>query len=105
MSDSEATAAEGPEVAPNSQDASSASTPDGSTPTTPDIATDVAPTRKARRRPDTKTSAEAEQTSKVEQQPPKVLMRKSFSHTQFILDTSRNYGKHIIYLQFESLFF
>ncbi|XP_026228837.1 protein FAM114A2 [Anabas testudineus] len=79
MSDSEATAAEGPEVAPNSQDASSASTPDGSTPTTPDIATDVAPTRKARRRPDTKTSAEAEQTSKVEQQPPKTSSESTVS--------------------------
>lgn len=89
MSDSEATAAEGLEVAPNSQDASPTSTPDSSSPTTPDIATDVAPTRKARRRPDTKTAAEVEETPKVEQQPAKVLMRKSL----FMLDKTTNYGK------------
>ncbi|KAF3705542.1 Protein FAM114A2 [Channa argus] len=67
MSDSEATAAEGPDVAPKVQDASPASTPDSSLPTTPDIATDVAPTRKARRRPDPKPAAEDEMTPVVEQ--------------------------------------
>ncbi|XP_031163875.1 protein FAM114A2 isoform X2 [Sander lucioperca] len=71
MSDSEATAAEGPEVAPESQDASPTETPDSSSPTTPDISTDVAPTRKARRRPDVTPAAEAEETPKVEEKPAK----------------------------------
>lgn len=82
MSDCETTAAESSDVAPECQDASAASTPSRSTPTTPDIATDVAPTRKARRRPDTETAAKVEKTLKVEQQPEKVLLRKSL----FILD-------------------
>ncbi|XP_040006180.1 protein FAM114A2 [Xiphias gladius] len=71
MSDSEATAAEGPEVAPEIQDAPPAETPDSSSSTTPDISTDVAPTRKARRRPDSKSEAKVEETPKVEKQPPK----------------------------------
>ncbi|XP_070773330.1 protein FAM114A2 [Enoplosus armatus] len=65
MSDSEATAADGPEVAPDFQDASPAETPDRSSQTTPDVSTDVAPTRKARRKP----AAEAEEMPKEEEQP------------------------------------
>uniref|UniRef100_A0A3Q3K477 Family with sequence similarity 114 member A2 n=1 Tax=Monopterus albus TaxID=43700 RepID=A0A3Q3K477_MONAL len=68
MSDSEATATEGPEVAPEIQNASPAKTHDTSSPTTPDISTDVAPTRKARRRPDPKSTAEAEEMPKAEEQ-------------------------------------
>ncbi|XP_023262099.1 protein FAM114A2 [Seriola lalandi dorsalis] len=64
MSDSEATAAEGPEV----QDASPAEMPDSSS---PDNATDVAPTRKARRRPEVAPAAEAEERPRAEEQPPK----------------------------------
>lgn len=75
MSDSEATAAEGPEVAPEIQDASPAETSDSSSPTTPDTSTDVAPTRKARRRPDAKPAGEAEETPKVAEQPAKALIR------------------------------
>ncbi|XP_034463339.1 protein FAM114A2 [Hippoglossus hippoglossus] len=71
MSDSEATAAEGPQVAAETQDASPTETPDGSSPTAPDVATDVAPTRKARRRPEPKPAAEVEETQKVEEPPPK----------------------------------
>ncbi|XP_042354901.1 protein FAM114A2 [Plectropomus leopardus] len=71
MSDSEATAAENPEVVPEIQDASPAETPDSSSPSTPDISTDVAPTRKARRRPDVKPAAEVEEKPKVEEQPAK----------------------------------
>ncbi|XP_071361947.1 protein FAM114A2 [Trachinotus anak] len=67
MSDSEATAAEGPEI----QDASPAETHDSSSRTTPDNSTDVAPTRKARRRPDATPAAEDEERPKVEEQPPK----------------------------------
>ncbi|XP_034745652.1 protein FAM114A2 [Etheostoma cragini] len=69
MSDSEATAAEGPEVPPETQDASPAETPDSSSPTTPDNSTDVAPTRKARRRPDVTPAPEAEEMPKVEEKP------------------------------------
>ncbi|XP_049896537.1 protein FAM114A2 [Epinephelus moara] len=71
MSDSEATAADGPEVEPEFQDASSAETPDSSSASTPDNSTDVAPTRKARRRPDVKPAAEVEEVPKVEEQPAK----------------------------------
>lgn len=72
MSDSEATAAEAPEVStPESQDASPAGTPDSSSEITPDTSTDVAPTRKARRRPEPKPAAEVEEKPKVEEQPPK----------------------------------
>lgn len=71
MSDSEATAAEGPEVEPEFQDASPAETPDSSSASTPDNSTDVAPTRKARRRPDVKPAAEVEEVPKVEEQPAK----------------------------------
>lgn len=78
MSDSEATAAEGPEVAPEIQVAPPAETPDSSSSTTPDISTDVAPTRKARRRPDSKSEAKVEETPKVEKQPPKVEMEKNY---------------------------
>lgn len=70
MSDSEATAAEGPEAAmPGSRDASPAETPDGSSSTTPDNSTDVAPTRKTRRRPEPRPAAEVKQAAEVEQQP------------------------------------
>lgn len=70
MSDSEATAAEGPEAAPEIQDASPAETPDSSTPdNSTDNSTDVAPTRRGRRRPDVKPAAEVEETPKVEEQP------------------------------------
>lgn len=75
MSDSEAAAAEGPEVAPETQDDSPAETPDSSPPTSPDIATDVAPTRKARRRPDNQTAAKVKETPKAEEQPAKVLRK------------------------------
>lgn len=71
MSDSEATAAEGPEVEPEFQDASPAETPDSSSASTPDNSTDVAPTRKARRRPDVKLADEVEEAPKVEEQPAK----------------------------------
>ncbi|TDH05265.1 hypothetical protein EPR50_G00141830 [Perca flavescens] len=71
MSDSETTAAEVPEVAPETRDASPAETPGSSLPTTPDNSTDVAPTRKARRRPDVAPAAEAEETPKVEEKPAK----------------------------------
>ncbi|XP_068592705.1 protein FAM114A2 [Cebidichthys violaceus] len=72
MSDSEATAAEGAEAAPEIQHASPAETPDGSSPSAPDTSTDVAPTRKARRRPDVKPEApEAQEMPKVEEQPAK----------------------------------
>ncbi|KAL7389736.1 hypothetical protein ABVT39_008866 [Epinephelus coioides] len=71
MSDSEATAAEGPEVEPEFQDASPAETPDSSSASTPDNSTDVAPTRKARRRPDVKPADEVEEAPKVEEQPAK----------------------------------
>ncbi|XP_075957444.1 protein FAM114A2 [Anarhichas minor] len=71
MSDSEATAAEGAEVAPEIQNASPAETPDGSSPSAPDTSTDVAPTRKARRRPDVKPAPEAQEMPKVEEQPAK----------------------------------
>uniref|UniRef100_A0A671TR95 Family with sequence similarity 114 member A2 n=1 Tax=Sparus aurata TaxID=8175 RepID=A0A671TR95_SPAAU len=72
MSDSEATAAEAPEVStPESQDASPAGTPDSSSEITPDTSTDVAPTRKARRRPEPKPAAEVEEKPKVEEQPTK----------------------------------
>ncbi|XP_034405701.1 protein FAM114A2 [Cyclopterus lumpus] len=74
MSDSEATAAEAPEVATEIQDATRAETPDdGSLPSVPDNSTDVAPTRKARRRPDVKPAAEVEEVPKVEEQPAKTL--------------------------------
>lgn len=71
MSDSEATAAEGPEVEPEFQDASPAETPGSSSASTPDNSTDVAPTRKARRRPDVKLADEVEEAPKVEEQPAK----------------------------------
>lgn len=71
MSDREATAAEGPEVEPEFQDASPAETPDSSSASTPDNSTDVAPTRKARRRPDVKPADEVEEAPKVEEQPAK----------------------------------
>ncbi|KAM6911755.1 protein FAM114A2 [Lycodopsis pacificus] len=71
MSDSEATAAEGAEVAPEIQNASPAEMPDGSSPSAPDTSTDVAPTRKARRRPDVKPAPEAQEMPKVEEQPAK----------------------------------
>ncbi|KAF1378164.1 hypothetical protein PFLUV_G00187550 [Perca fluviatilis] len=71
MSDSEATAAEGPEVAPETRDASPAEPPGSSSLTTADNSTDVAPTRKARRRPDVAPAAEAEETPKVEEMPAK----------------------------------
>ncbi|KAK9536848.1 hypothetical protein VZT92_006602 [Zoarces viviparus] len=71
MSDSDATAAEGAEVAPEIQKASPAETPDGSSPSAPDTSTDVAPTRKARRRPDVKPAPEAQEMPKVEEQPAK----------------------------------
>lgn len=69
MSDSETTAAEG------FQDASPAEASDSSSPTTPDTSTNVAPTRKARRRPEVKAAAEAEEMPKVEEQPAEALMR------------------------------
>ncbi|XP_041808103.1 protein FAM114A2 [Chelmon rostratus] len=69
MSDSEATAAAGPEVAPEIRDASPVKTPDRSSPTPPDTSTDVAPTRKARRRPDAKPPAKVEGMPKAEEQP------------------------------------
>nr|XP_046267242.1 protein FAM114A2 [Scatophagus argus] len=71
MSDSEATAAEGPEVTPDIQDASPAETPDSST--------DVAPTRKARRRPDVKPAAEVQETPKAEEQPAKTSSESAVS--------------------------
>lgn len=71
MSDSEATAAEGPEAAPGSQNASPAGTPDSSSPTPPDTLTDVAPTRRARRRPEPKSVPEVQETLKEEEQPAK----------------------------------
>ncbi|XP_059208367.1 protein FAM114A2 [Centropristis striata] len=71
MSDSEATAVGAPEGAPEVHDASPAETADSSSPTTPDNSTDVAPTRKARRRPDVKPTAEVEEMRKVEEQPAK----------------------------------
>ncbi|KAM9846235.1 protein FAM114A2 [Aulostomus maculatus] len=71
MSDSEATAAESLETAPEIGDASPDGSPDSSTPATPDTSTDVAPTRKARRRPDAKPVTEVEETPKVEEQPAK----------------------------------
>ncbi|XP_068457478.1 protein FAM114A2 [Clinocottus analis] len=75
MSDSEATAAEAPEVAPEIQDASPAETaPDvGSSTSAPDNSTDVAPTRKTRRRPDVKPAAELEEVPKVEEQSAKTV--------------------------------
>uniref|UniRef100_A0A4W6DQ47 Family with sequence similarity 114 member A2 n=1 Tax=Lates calcarifer TaxID=8187 RepID=A0A4W6DQ47_LATCA len=79
MSDSEATAAEGPEVAPEVEDASPAETPDTSSPTTPDNSTDVAPTRKTRRRPDPKPAAEVEEMPKVEEQPSKTSSESTVS--------------------------
>uniref|UniRef100_UPI0037E8B0D6 protein FAM114A2 n=1 Tax=Semicossyphus pulcher TaxID=241346 RepID=UPI0037E8B0D6 len=79
MSDSEATAAEGPEVASDSQDASPAGTPDSSTPTPPDTATDVAPTRRARRRPEPQPAAEVEEKPKVEEQPAKTTTESTVS--------------------------
>ncbi|XP_070700303.1 protein FAM114A2 isoform X2 [Pempheris klunzingeri] len=79
MSDSEATAAEGPEVASEIQDVSPASTPESSSPTAPDNSTDVAPTRKARRRPDAKPEAEAEETTKAEEQPAKTSSESTVS--------------------------
>ncbi|XP_040908144.1 protein FAM114A2 [Toxotes jaculatrix] len=79
MSDSEAKAAEGPEVTPEIQDASPAETPESSSPNSPDISTDVAPTRKARRRPDPKSAAEAEEMPKVEEQPPKTSSESTVS--------------------------
>ncbi|XP_076607003.1 protein FAM114A2 [Chaetodon auriga] len=69
MSDSEATAAEGPEGPPEIQDASPVKAPDRSSPTIPDISTDVAPTRKARRRPDATPTAKVEGVPKAEEQP------------------------------------
>lgn len=75
MSDSETTAAEGPEVAPEIQDASPAETSDSSSPTTPETSANVAPTRKARRRPEVKAAAEAEETPSVQEQPAEALMR------------------------------
>ncbi|XP_070839899.1 protein FAM114A2 [Chaetodon trifascialis] len=69
MSDSEATAAEGPEVAPETQDASTVETPDLSSSTIPDTSTDVAPTRKARRRPDAVPAAKVQGVAKAEEQP------------------------------------
>lgn len=74
MSDSEATAAEGPEVTPEVQDDSPTETP-SSSPTPPDVSTDVAPTRKARRRPEPKPVAPDEEKPKVEEQPQKALIR------------------------------
>ncbi|XP_034540209.1 protein FAM114A2 isoform X2 [Notolabrus celidotus] len=71
MSDSEATAAEAPEVASESKDASPAETPDSSPPTPPDTLTDVAPTRRARRRPEPKPAVEVKETPTVEEQPAK----------------------------------
>ncbi|XP_041658117.1 protein FAM114A2 [Cheilinus undulatus] len=71
MSDSEATAAEGPEVAPGSQNASPAGTPGSSSPTPPDTLTDVAPTRRARRRPEPKPAPEVQEPPKEEEQPAK----------------------------------
>lgn len=71
MSDSEATAADGPEAAPGSQDASPAGTPSSSSPVPPDTLTDVAPTRRTRRRPEPKPAAVVEETPKVEEQPAK----------------------------------
>nr|XP_019952960.1 PREDICTED: protein FAM114A2-like [Paralichthys olivaceus] len=79
MSDSEATAAEGPEAAAETQDASPTETPDGSSPTTPDVSTDVAPTRRARRRPEAKPAAEVEEPQKVEEQPPKTTSESTVS--------------------------
>lgn len=69
MSDSEATAAERPEVASESQEASPAETPDSPTP--PDTLTDVAPTRRTRKRPEPKPAVEVKETPKVEEQPVK----------------------------------
>lgn len=69
MSDSEATAAVGPEVAPEIQDAPPVEMPDRSLPTIPDTSTDVAPTRKARRRPDAVPTAEVQGAAKAEEQP------------------------------------
>ncbi|XP_074529275.1 protein FAM114A2 [Halichoeres trimaculatus] len=68
MSDSEATAAESPEVASESQDASPAETPDSSPPTPPDTLTDVAPTRRTRKRPEPKPKVEVKEMPKVEEQ-------------------------------------
>lgn len=82
MSDSETTAAEGLEVAPEIQDASPAEMSDSSSPTAPDTPTNVAPTRKARRRPEVKAAAEAEETPKVDEKPAEALMRSLL----FILD-------------------
>lgn len=79
MSNSEATAAEGPEVAPEIQDASPAETPDSSPQTAPDISTDVAPTRKARRRPEAKPAAEEAEMLKVEEQPAKTSSESTVS--------------------------
>ncbi|XP_054482158.1 protein FAM114A2 [Anoplopoma fimbria] len=77
MSDSEATAAEGPEEAPEIQNASPAETADSSSPSTTDNttdnSTDVAPTRKARRRPDVQPAEEVEEKPKVEEQPAKAV--------------------------------
>ncbi|GAA6225080.1 protein FAM114A2 [Lates japonicus] len=79
MSDSEATAAEGPGVATEVEDASPAEMPDTSSPTTPDNSTDVAPTRKTRRRPDPKPAAEVEEMPKVEEQPSKTSSESTVS--------------------------
>ncbi|XP_056294710.1 protein FAM114A2 isoform X2 [Pseudoliparis swirei] len=70
MSDREAT--EAPEAAPEVQEASPVETPAaGSSPSVPDNSTDVAPTRRARRRPDVKPAARAEEEPRVEEQPAK----------------------------------
>lgn len=93
MSDSEATAAEGPEAAPEIQDASPAETPDSSTPdNSTDNSTDVAPTRRGRRRPDVKPAAEVEETPKVEEQP---LAKAEVRYSLFILDKTTNNVKKV----------
>lgn len=75
MSDREAT--EAPEAAPEVQEASPVETPAaGSSPSVPDNSTDVAPTRRARRRPDVKPAARAEEEPRVEEQPAKPPVRR-----------------------------
>lgn len=93
MSDSEATAAAGPEVAPEIRDASPVKTPDRSSPTPPDTSTDVAPTRKARRRPDAKPPAKVEGMPKAEEQPAQALIRLIL----LIQDKSTCHGKKRTY--------
>ncbi|XP_026185144.1 protein FAM114A2 isoform X2 [Mastacembelus armatus] len=79
MSENEASAAEGPGEAAEIRDASPTDTPDSSSPTAPDSLTDVAPTRKARRRPETITAAEVEETPKAEEQPAKTTSESTVS--------------------------